>query len=443
METPEPVDKHSEYAAFVSLDWADQEHAWALQSDAGAAVEQGTLKNTPEAVEDWAQKLAQRFGGRPVAVALEQRRGSVIAMLTKYAHLVIYPIHPSTLAHYRKGFYPSGAKSDPGDTLLQLELLVRHRDRLPVLKPDTVETRKLQFLVEHRRKLVNDKTAYSNQLTGWLKQIFPQVLRWFEDPTAPIVSEFLKRWPTLEQLRRARTTTVEAFFRMHNSRSEERIQARLAEIKLAVPATNDEALRGAGVVAVQGLVRLLNELRQAIASCEQEIRQTAEAHPDFAIIDSFPGAGPVMAPRLLAALGTQRERFSSARDLQCYTGIAPVVARSGQQCWVHWRWACPRFIRQSVHEWAQHSMKKCAWAREYYKRQRDDKKSHHAAIRALAFKWLRILYQCWKTRTPYDEAHYLETRADRMPVRPKPKSDGVKNQWESVAGFSKLKQNPA
>ena len=123
-----------------------------------------------------------------------------------------------------------------------MELLIRHRDRLTALKPDTVETRKLQFLVEHRRKLVDDKTAYSNQLTGWLKQIFPQVLRWFEDPAAPIVSEFLKRWPTLEQLRRARTTTVQEFFRKHNSRNQERIQKRLAEIKLAVPATNDEAL---------------------------------------------------------------------------------------------------------------------------------------------------------------------------------------------------------
>ena len=123
-----------------------------------------------------------------------------------------------------------------------MELLIRHCDRLTALKPDTVETRKLQFLVEHRRKLVDDKTAYSNQLTGWLKQIFPQVLRWFEDPAAPIVSEFLKRWPTLEQLRRARTTTVQEFFRKHNSRNQERIQKRLAEIKLAVPATNDEAL---------------------------------------------------------------------------------------------------------------------------------------------------------------------------------------------------------
>jgi len=98
MNPPEPSASIPDYAAFVSLDWADLEHAWALRPGATATVEQGVLKNTPEAVEQWARKLAQRFGGWPVAVALEQRRGAVIAMLTKYAHLVIYPIHPSTLA---------------------------------------------------------------------------------------------------------------------------------------------------------------------------------------------------------------------------------------------------------------------------------------------------------------------------------------------------------
>ena len=134
---PSPV----EFAAFVALDWADQKHAWALQAPGQARAESGELENTPEAVEVWASQLEQRFGGRPIAVALEQPRGAVVAVLSKYAHLVLYPVHPSTLAHYRQSFYPSGAKSDPSDAGLLLELLVQHRDRLRPLKPDTVETR--------------------------------------------------------------------------------------------------------------------------------------------------------------------------------------------------------------------------------------------------------------------------------------------------------------
>jgi hypothetical protein len=46
------------------------------------------------------------------------------------------------------------------------------------LQPDTVETRMLQFLVEERRRTVNEKTRQGNRLTGWLKLYFPQILRW-------------------------------------------------------------------------------------------------------------------------------------------------------------------------------------------------------------------------------------------------------------------------
>ena len=113
------------YAACIGLDWADQKHFWSMCT-ADGKLTHGQLDNTPEAIEIWAAELAQQFGGRPVAVALEQARGAVIGMLSKYAHLVLFPVHPTTLANYRKAFSPSGAKSDPTDGDLILDLLVKH-----------------------------------------------------------------------------------------------------------------------------------------------------------------------------------------------------------------------------------------------------------------------------------------------------------------------------
>jgi hypothetical protein len=55
------------------------------------------------------------------------------------------------------------------------------------------------------------------------------------------------------------------------------------------------------------------------------------------------------------------------------------------------RWACPKFVRQSFHEWAGCSIQFCGWAKAYYDQQRFRNESHHTAIRALAFKWIRIL----------------------------------------------------
>lgn len=85
-------------------------------------VERGPLNHTPKAVECWAAELARRFGGRSIAVALEQSRGALLFMLTKYAHLALFPIHPTTLAKYRQSFQPSGAKSDPSDAALLVDL---------------------------------------------------------------------------------------------------------------------------------------------------------------------------------------------------------------------------------------------------------------------------------------------------------------------------------
>lgn len=451
-----------EFAAFVALDWADQKHAWALQEAGQTRVQYGQLENTPEAIQVWASELEQRFGGRPIAVALEQPRGAVVAVLSKYAHLVLFPVHPSTLAHYRQSFYPSGAKSDPSDAGLLLELLVQHRDRLRPLRPDTVETRLLQFLVEERRRLVDDKTRYSNRLTACLKQVFPQILKWFGDVTSPLVGDLLERWPSLQELQRARPDTLRRFFHQHNCRDEELLEQRLQLLRQAVAATHDRALLESGRLAMRSLVELLARLRENIARYEQQIEKVAQAHPDFPIMDSLPGAGPALAPRLIVALGTDRSRFHSAQELQCYTGIAPVLASSGQQRWVHSRWACPKFVRQTIHEWAQHSIAGCSWARDYYQTQRSRGKSHHTAVRALAFKWLRILFRCWQDRTPYQEQIYqqaLQRRACRssgagatsLPAaRPSvpltapssniqpPAPSPVQLRWESCAGFFKL-----
>ena len=170
-----PAEK--QYADFVAIDWADQKHVWALRIAGSNKTELGEAKSKPEAMEVWAAELASLFQDRPIAVALEQSRGAVVFLLGKYAHLVLHPVHPKMLSDYRGSFYPSGAKSYPLDAALLPDQLLRHRDQLKPLRPDTVETRTLQMLVVERRNLVDDRTAYSNQLTCWLKQYSPQVLK--------------------------------------------------------------------------------------------------------------------------------------------------------------------------------------------------------------------------------------------------------------------------
>jgi transposase len=307
MEEANPK-QENEFIAFVGIDWADQKHAWALQSSSG--VEHGILDHTPEAVEAWAVELGCRFDGGPIAVALEQSRGALLFMLTKYAHLVVFPVNPATAASYRQGFRPSGAKSDPSDAGLILELLVQHRDKLRRLNPDTTETRTLQFLVEQRRKFVDEKTRYSNRLTAYLKMYFPQVLKWFSEITSETAGEFLEKWPTLQKAQKARPETIRQFLVQHHGRVKA-IDNRLEEISKGVPATEDTAVISSCSMAVVALIRILRQVRDAINCYDRQIKSLAREHPDFAIFASFPGAGQALVPRLIAAVGTQRERYGS------------------------------------------------------------------------------------------------------------------------------------
>jgi transposase len=372
-----------------------------------------TISHSPEAIDEWARGLRERFGGRPVAVALELEHGPIVSALRKYDFLVLFPINPATLSKYREVFTHSGAKDDPTDAQLALEFLLKHPERLRPLNPQSAQMRALEQMVEMRRRLVDDQTRITNRITSALKNYFPQTLQWFQDKDSLLFCDFLQRWPTLKAAHQARRATLERFFHEHNVRQAKLIDRRIESIKNSVALTYDEGVIEPFALLVQALVEQLRATIQAIEVFDNEIAARAPAHPDFHIMESFPAAGAVFAPRLLTALGEQRERYPSADDLQRYAGVAPVTERSGNSCWVHWRWSCPTFLRQTFVEWAALTIPRSFWANAFCRQQRSAGKTHQAALRALAYKWIRILHHCWKMRQPYDESIYLNSLKKR------------------------------
>ena len=402
----------SQFTAIIGLDWADKKHDVCVQDMATGRRHASQVRHRAEDLDDWARSLHRRFGG-PIAVALELSKGPIVSVLQKYDFFVLFPIDPSTLANHRKAFTPSGAKDDPTDAEFALKLLLTHTEHFKPLNPQSVEMRTLMTLVEQRRKLMHDRVRLTNRLRNALKQYYPQALEWFEHIDTLLFCDFIRRWPSLPQARRARRATLEKFFREHNMNRKALLESRIQAIKSAMPLTTDEAVivpyRLQALTLVAQLVVALESIRQY----DEEIAALAPQHPDYGLFNVLPGAGPSLAPRLLVAFGEQRERYASAAEVQKYTGIAPVTKRSGQSTWIHWRWQCPTFVRQTFVEWAAQTINKSYWAGLYYRQQRAKGCSHQAAVRALAFKWIRILYRCWKTRTPYDEARYLRALQER------------------------------
>lgn len=413
----EAIVSDPEVVAWAGLDWADQSHEIRLQAVDSPRIESFTVEQKPEALHGWMAQLRTRFPQGRIALALEQSRGAVIYALMNYDFLLLYPVPPKGLARYREAFATSGAKSDPTDAGLLLELVRTHRDRLRAWQPDDALTRQLRLLVEHRRRTVADRTRLTNRLTALLKTYFPQALDWAGDLRSPAACEFLLAWPTLEGLQRAGRSQLRRFYHDHRRLSAEDLKQLFQQIDHAQPLSRDRALVEASALMAQTLAEQLQAVIAVLERLDRALEELFAQHPDQELFNSLPGAGEALAPRLAAAFGSDRRRFQSAEELQQFSGVAPVTEASGKMHWVHWRMACPKFLRQTFHEFAASSTHRSLWARAYYDRQRQRGASHHAAVRALAYKWIRVLYRCWQTRTPYDEKQYLEAlRRRRSPL---------------------------
>jgi transposase len=409
-----------ELAACIGLDWADQRHVICLQVTGSRETESCQLEQKPDALHEWIAQLRVRFPGRKLGIAIEQTRGAVIHALMMYDFLELYPINPKALARFRETFRVSGAKDDPSDAELLKDLLLLHRNRLRAWLPDTVQTRRLQILAEYRRKLVNNRIRHTNRITSLLKMYFPQALDWAGELGSVQSCDFLQNWSRLTAIQQAQPAQLRNFYLEHHCRHLALIDDRLAQIRKARSLTDDPAIVDALSIAVQAETAQLRPIIEWIPRFDQIIAKQFALHPEHELFESFPGAGPVYAPRLLVALGTDRSRWESSADLQCHAGIAPVTEKSGNSCWVHRRLACSNFIRQTFHEFAAQSIRWSTWARAYYDQMRDRGLRHPAAVRALAFKWIRIIYRCWKNRRPYDEQTYLKAlREKRSPVADK------------------------
>jgi transposase len=402
----------TDYEAFVALDWGDKTHAFACRRAGADGIEQGVIEATPEALHAWLDKLRESCAGRSVALAVEAGRNSLLHALLEHTWLTVYPVHPATSSGYRRTFTPSGAKADGPDALVILSLLEQHRAKLCALVQDLPATRELAALVAARRGAVDARIRLVNQLTCLLKGYFPQALTLAgDDLAAPMGLAFLRRYPELAEVQRVGASRLRAFYVKHNVRAEERIVQRLELLARARPLSGDRAVIGPARLELSRLVDLLEVEARHIASLQGRIGEVFAAHPKAGVFASLPGAGAALAPRLLVAFGDLATRYPNAQALQKYAGIAPVREQSQGRTWVHWRWGAPKFMRQSFVEWAGQTVPRCAWAKEFYLRQKAAGKGHHAILRALAFKWIRILWRCWMDRVPYDEARYLASRA--------------------------------
>jgi transposase len=410
---------------FAGIDWADRQHEVVVLNEQGHQVGALRVAHTAAGLEQLTTFLygfASIESERPecaervevpgqMACVVETNHGLLIAALLE-AGLAVYPVNPMTVGRLRP---PSGVKTDALDALLLARKGRSDWPDLRMLQPDGPLVQELKTLTRDLESLLREQTRLVNQVTACLKAYYPAALTCFDGLTRQVSLAFLQAFPTPEQAQHAGVERLtELLAAVHYPHARQKAE-QLAQLFQAPRLHAPDAVARAKARLLQALVAQLQVVTEHVAAFDRAIRQLFAQHADAALFASLPGAGKRLAPRLLAEWGDDRTRYASAASLQALAGTAPVVYQSGAFRGVRRRVACVNALRQALYHFARESVLCEDWASAYYKRKRQQGKTHAMALRALANQWVRIIYAVWVTRAPYDAATFAAAQRAHAP----------------------------
>lgn len=395
----------------IGIDWADEKHDICILAEDGEVHSEFEISNDQQGFGILRKRL-ERLKAQ-AKINIERTDGLLVDWLVRNGQVVY--LTPPVAVHHRR---PRRSKTDKSDAYLLAHLL----------RIGDVECRPLaqrSNLVEYLRQLlraydctVQEQRRFGNRLIYLLKLYYPAALRAFCQPYRLIALAFLERYPTPEAARQATLDDLRQLLR------EEKYRGKTLELKvvelyriLQTPAAKASVQDGL-VVHTKMLIPILRSLYRNRRDLEKQIVHCFQGHPDAAWWLTIPGVQGLTAARLLAWIGDDRARFPSAKVLQATAGTAPVTRRSGKSKSVEFRTACSHKIRKAVDDLARQSAKKSHWARAYYDAQIDRGHQSARAYRALANRWLSIIWKLWQTRGVYDEQIHMANRAMKAQKAP-------------------------
>jgi hypothetical protein len=395
---------------YIGVDWAEAEHAVWVEDEAGAKVMSRPVPHTAEGLREFGRWLDERrASGRELWGAIERPDGRVVDFLLEHGVLV-FPINPKAVDRARDRFRMGGAKSDPFDAQVLATFLRTDHGHLTPLRPSSEAAQELKGLTRDHARHVRQQTRVLNQLTATLKAYYPRALEVCGELKTEWAQAFLRAYPTPAALSALTERSWTRWARAHRLQAERAaaLWVVLQRPQLSVPA---HVVR----VHARGLRALLEHLavtRRTVQTYCEAIADFFASMPAAKWAASLPGGeSGTTVPSLYAELGDAAGRWQTFRQLQGHGGTVPVTARSGKQVLVRFRFASNLHLRHTVHQFAFQSLTKSEWARKYYDRCRKRGHGHHHALRALAAKWLKIIFVLWTRQVAYDETYHLATMA--------------------------------
>jgi transposase len=392
----------------VGWDWASQGHDVTVLDDAGAVLDRWAF---PHSEAGWVMTLTRLRGHGEAAdlpVIIERTSGLIVDRLLTAGHPVV-PVHPTAFWAARPRWGASGAKSDPGDSYKLADYLRTDGHRLRRLEPTDPGLRELQALVRLREDQVRARTAATNQLWAMLGNYWPGPRNLFCSLASAIALAFLTDYPTPQSAARLGETRMAAFLRRHSYRGGKSPALLLARLRaepqapMVLPAATLTAM-------VTAHVQQLRSLQTVITRIEQLITHRVSACPRANLLARLPGVGTINLAQLLAEVGPILDRATSAEQAASECGAAPVTRASGKTTGVYFRWAASTRARKAITAYAHNARMQSPWAAKLYADARARGKRNPHATRIVARAWIRVIWACWRTDTPYDPAIHQAAR---------------------------------
>jgi transposase len=273
--------------------------------------------------------------------------------------------------------------------------------RLHRVEPVAQPTRELAALVRARTALVEARTAASNQLWALLAEHWPGAAVVFQKLTSQIALAFLSDYPTPQAAALLGEGRMRQFCRRHAYRGGKSPAELVTRLRSAPVSVNPVAPKVLEAI-VHGLTAQIRLLNTEISQLEHEVAEALAVHPKTAVLKTLPRVANVSLAALIAEIGPLLERCENPEQVAAMCGAAPVTKASGKSRTVGFRYTANKAARVAITGFADNSRHSSAWASDCYRRARARGARHPHAIRILARGWVRVLWACWTTDTPYD-----------------------------------------
>lgn len=400
---------------YAGIDWSDAHHDVLVIDEAGKQVLSKRVSHTRAGLDLLVLVLLGIIGSEPkeqMACVVETNHGLLITALLE-AGFAVYPVHPKTVDRRRGA---AGGKTDQIDAYLLAKYGRAELADLRKLQPDSPEIAELKALTRDQEGLIEMQTRLVNQLTACLKTYYPVALSLFTKLQQRSTLLFLQVYPTPTDALAATEAQMAQTLKQGKHPQAQAIAAKVFQQLHQPSLVADNVTTRTKARLMKALVLQLVPLVEQIAEYEKAIQDLFLSHADSAIFASLPGAGQRLAPRLLAEIGDDHQRYPNAQGLAALAGTAPVLYQSGNFSKAHRRHACLKHLRNALYQFAWQSTRSQAWAQDYYQRKRKEGKSHSVALRALSNVWVRIIYAMWLAHKEYDPAVFEKARCDHALV---------------------------